>query len=90
MVSTDKPVYQPGQTVHVRVLALDSLALKPAGGQAAQMRIRNPQSITLVDQALALERVGGRQPGFRARRAGRHRQISDHGRGGNGRGAAHS
>ncbi|MBI4491546.1 MAG: alpha-2-macroglobulin, partial [Chloroflexi bacterium] len=32
-VETDKPVYKPGQTIHIRVLALDP-ALKPASGEA--------------------------------------------------------
>lgn len=58
MVSTDKPVYQPGQTIHVRVLALDSLSLWPAGGQAAQVCIRNPQNITLAEQTLTLSEWG--------------------------------
>ena len=30
-VETDKPIYKPGQTVHIRVLGLDP-ALKPSGG----------------------------------------------------------
>jgi CD109 antigen len=32
-VETDKPIYKPGQTVHIRVLGLDA-ALKPARGEA--------------------------------------------------------
>ncbi len=35
MVSTDKPVYQPGQVIHIRSLALCKPDLKPVGGQEA-------------------------------------------------------
>lgn len=32
-VETDKPIYKPGQTVHIRILALDP-SLRPAAGEA--------------------------------------------------------
>jgi hypothetical protein len=32
-VTTDKPVYQPGQTIHMRALALDEVSLKPMTDQ---------------------------------------------------------
>ncbi len=33
LLVSDKPVYQPGQVIHLRTLALDSRTLKPAGGE---------------------------------------------------------
>jgi hypothetical protein len=33
LVSTDKPVYQPGQVIHMRTVALDNMALKAASQQ---------------------------------------------------------
>jgi hypothetical protein len=32
-VTTDKPVYQPGQTIHMRALVLDKVTLRPAAAQ---------------------------------------------------------
>lgn len=32
MVTTDKPMYQPGQTIHLRTLALNAFTLKPRAG----------------------------------------------------------
>ncbi|MCP4536771.1 MAG: hypothetical protein GY832_06460 [Chloroflexi bacterium] len=32
-LSSDKPAYRPGQTIHARVLALDAVNLRPATGQ---------------------------------------------------------
>lgn len=33
LLVSDKPVYQPGQVIHLRTLALDSRTLKPASGE---------------------------------------------------------
>lgn len=35
LISTDKPIYQPQQTVHLRVLAMDDVALKPFRGDVS-------------------------------------------------------
>jgi len=35
LMTTDKPVYQPGQLVHMRLLALDAFTLKPVAGKVA-------------------------------------------------------
>ena len=32
MLTTDKPMYQPGQTLHLRALALNAFTLKPRSG----------------------------------------------------------
>ena len=36
LLSTDKPVYQPGQVIHVRALALDATALKAARNEPSR------------------------------------------------------
>lgn len=41
-LSSDKPVYRPGQTVHVRALALDAVDLRPAVGQEIAFAIFDP------------------------------------------------
>ncbi|MCE9582986.1 MAG: hypothetical protein K8T20_10870 [Planctomycetes bacterium] len=35
LISTDKPIYQPEQTVHFRILAMDDVALKPFKGDVS-------------------------------------------------------
>ncbi|MBI3409682.1 MAG: DUF1559 domain-containing protein [Planctomycetes bacterium] len=74
MVTSDRPVYQPGQTIHVRALALRSLDLKPVAGQEAIFSVADPKGnilfkqkevtskfgITAVDCPLAQEIVEGR------------------------------
>ena len=37
MLSSDKPLYQPGQTIHLRALALDSATRQPLGGAAGDV-----------------------------------------------------
>nr|MBP7964901.1 hypothetical protein [Caldilineaceae bacterium] len=58
LLSTDKPRYQPGQTLHARVLVLDKLALRPAQGQDVRLRIQDPSGILLADQTVTLSEWG--------------------------------
>ena len=39
LLTTDKPLYQPGQIIHVRALALSTFDLKPAAAQAIEIII---------------------------------------------------
>jgi alpha-2-macroglobulin-like protein len=43
MLSSDKPVYQPGQTIHLRSLALHRPDLKPVAGHAVTFSITDPK-----------------------------------------------
>ena len=43
MLSSDKPVYQPGQTIHVRSLALRRPDLKPVAAQEATFTVSDPK-----------------------------------------------
>jgi hypothetical protein len=43
MLSSDRPVYQPGQEIRLRALALRSLDLKPVAGQGAVFTISDPK-----------------------------------------------
>jgi anti-sigma factor RsiW len=38
-LNSDKPVYRPGQTIHLRALALDVVDLRPAAGQEIEFAI---------------------------------------------------
>jgi uncharacterized protein YfaS (alpha-2-macroglobulin family) len=41
MVSTDKPLYQPGQTIHMRALAMSTANMKPVAGQMAVFEVKD-------------------------------------------------
>jgi len=43
MLSSDKPVYQPGQTIHLRALALRKPDLKPIAGEEMVFTIQDPK-----------------------------------------------
>lgn len=58
LVSTDKPVYQPGQTIHMRGLALDTLALEPATDEPLILTVADPDGNKLMRRELATSRYG--------------------------------
>src|SRR5262249_33044805 len=43
MLSSDKPLYQPGQEIHLRSLALQTSTLRPVAGQATTFSITDPK-----------------------------------------------
>jgi hypothetical protein len=58
LISTDKPVYQPGQVIHLRTLALDTLDLHAADTQTVTLTIADPQGNKLLQRALATSQYG--------------------------------
>jgi len=57
LVNTDKPLYQPGQTLHTRVLMFDSLR-RALAGQKATLRIKDPEGTTVFHTELSASRFG--------------------------------
>ncbi|HEX5505538.1 MAG TPA: alpha-2-macroglobulin family protein [Thermomicrobiales bacterium] len=55
-LETDKPIYQPGQTVHIRALALDP-ALKPAPGDAT-VEVMDAKGLKVYKKALRIDDYG--------------------------------
>ena len=55
-VETDKPIYQPGQTVHVRLMTLDA-ALKPWPA-AATIEVRDAKGIKVFRKAVDTDAYG--------------------------------
>ncbi|MCB0049441.1 MAG: hypothetical protein KDE24_07870, partial [Caldilinea sp.] len=55
---TDKPVYQPGQVIHLRALALDTLNLRAAGAQTMTLTVADPQGNKLLRKELATSQYG--------------------------------
>ncbi|MDQ3247871.1 MAG: MG2 domain-containing protein, partial [Chloroflexota bacterium] len=58
LVTTDKPVYQPGQTIHMRGLALDTTALKAAQGQPLVVTVQDPAGNKLMRRELTTSSYG--------------------------------
>jgi hypothetical protein len=50
MLSSDKPVYQPGQTIHLRALTLRRPDLHPVAGQQAVFTITDPRGNVIFKQ----------------------------------------
>ena len=57
MVSTDKPLYQPGQTLHARILMFDAAHHAIAGGKAS-LKISDPESTTTFRAEIESSRFG--------------------------------
>lgn len=60
LLTTDKPLYQPGQTIHIRVLALGTFDLVPARGATVNFLVEDArgnkvfrQSVTASDYGIA-------------------------------------
>ncbi|MGL4552257.1 MAG: MG2 domain-containing protein, partial [Gemmataceae bacterium] len=58
MLSTDKPVYQPGQTIHLRSLALRRPDLKPVADAPAVLTLTDPRGNVLFKHAAKSSRFG--------------------------------
>jgi hypothetical protein len=57
MVTTDKPIYQPGQPLHVRALIFDSANHAAANAQAT-LKISDPENATVFETELKTSRFG--------------------------------
>lgn len=58
MLSSDKPIYQPGQTIHLRALALRRPDLKPVAGQEAVFSLTDPNGNMIFKQTGVTSRYG--------------------------------
>jgi len=57
-LTTDKPVYQPGQTIHIRCLALDSFRMKPFEGRDIIMSVFDSKENKVFKRRMAASRFG--------------------------------
>lgn len=55
-VETDKPIYKPGQTAHIRVLGLDS-ALRPTSGEAV-VEVMDAKGIKVFKKTVVIDDYG--------------------------------
>ena len=58
MLTSDKPVYQPGQTIHVRSLSLARPDLKPVAGQRAEYSVTDPKGNVIFRKRGVTSRFG--------------------------------
>jgi len=58
LLSSDKPLYQPGQTMHLRALALDSATRQPLGGVPMTFEVEDARGNKVFKQRGALSRFG--------------------------------
>ena len=58
MTSTDKPVYQPGQVIHMRGLALRRPDLKPIAGQVMAFSLTDPRGNIVFREGKPTTRFG--------------------------------
>ncbi|BBM82216.1 alpha-2-macroglobulin family protein [Candidatus Uabimicrobium amorphum] len=57
-IFTDKPIYQPGQTMHVRVLATEKLSGRPAPQQKIQLEVHDPKDNIICRKQLTASDFG--------------------------------
>ena len=58
-LTTDKPVYQPGQTIHMRVLALQALTLKPLEeGAVVDLLVQDGNGNKVFRQSVGISSYG--------------------------------
>ena len=57
-LSTDKPLYQPGQTIHVRALAFESNSMAPATGREVMFEVMDPKGNRLSGKLLKASGFG--------------------------------
>jgi hypothetical protein len=58
LLTSDRPVYQPGQDIHVRALALRRLNLRPMAGQEAVFTITDPKRNVIFKQTQPTSKFG--------------------------------
>ena len=62
LLTTDKPIYQPGQVIHLRALALSAFDLTPAAGQPFEVTIADGKGNKVFRQSLTTSDFGAAGP----------------------------
>ncbi|MEM7029994.1 MAG: MG2 domain-containing protein [Chloroflexota bacterium] len=58
LVSTDKPIYQPGQVIHIRTLALASNDMTPADNKPLMLTVEDPKGNTILQKEFTTSQWG--------------------------------
>jgi len=57
-VTTDKPLYQPGQTIHIRTISMGVADSKPASGQKMTIEVNDPKGNKVFKKILSTSEFG--------------------------------
>jgi len=57
-LSSDKPAYRPGQTLHLRALVLDAADFTPATGEKVIFAVHDPAGRNVIQRAVTLSEFG--------------------------------
>jgi len=58
LLTTDKPLYQPGQLIHIRALALGTFDMRPAAAQSLELTVADGKGNTVFRKALTTSDFG--------------------------------
>jgi len=58
LLTTDKRLYQPGQTIHIRALALRSIDLRPVAGRPVRIEVTDPKGNVVQVKTAQTSRFG--------------------------------
>ncbi len=58
LLSSDKPMYQPGQTIHARAMLFETASGHPAEGRTVTLSVQDPKGSRIFKKAIAVDRFG--------------------------------
>jgi len=58
LVTSDKPMYQPGQTIRLRALALGAMTLRPTAGRTATFTVTDPRGNRIFRREMPTSEFG--------------------------------
>ena len=58
LLTTDKPIYQPGQQIHLRALALEKPGLAPAAGEPVVFEVEDGKGNKILKKEIAADEYG--------------------------------
>ncbi|MFQ5859036.1 MAG: MG2 domain-containing protein, partial [Anaerolineae bacterium] len=81
-LTTDKPVYQPGQVIHMRALVLGAIDLKPSSGQSIDLVVEDAKGNKVFRKSVATSEFGVASADFQLAEEvnqGRYKVTAEHG-----------
>jgi uncharacterized protein YfaS (alpha-2-macroglobulin family) len=58
LLTTDRPLYRPGQTIHLRALVLNNFSMKPFKNQEITFEVKDPKGTIIFRKTLPTSRYG--------------------------------
>ena len=76
LLTTEKPIYQPGQTIHVRALALDRASHEAAAGRKLTFEVEDSRGNKVFKKVTQTDKFGIASAEFAPRRRSQSRHLS--------------